>query len=54
VFVTASMFAGCTIQSFGSAILGALIISIVGWLASWLFGPRGRVEVLVRRGPHNS
>ena len=51
--LVAAMFAGFTIESFWSAILGTLIISIMGWLAS-LIGPRGRVEVLVRRGPLDS
>jgi putative membrane protein len=49
--LVALMFDGFTIESFWSAILGSLIVSIMGWLASWFIGPRGRVEVLVRRGP---
>ena len=52
--LVAAMFAGFTIESFWSAILASLIISIMGWLASWLIGPRGRVEVLVQRGRRNS
>jgi putative membrane protein len=52
--LVAAMFAGFTIESFWSAVLGSLIISIMGWLASWLIGPRGRVEVRVRRGRRNS
>jgi putative membrane protein len=48
--LVAAMFDGFTIQSFWSAVLASLIISVMGWLASWLIGPRGRVEVLVRRG----
>ena len=48
--LVAAMFDGFRIESFGSAVLASLIISIMGWLASWLIGPRGRVEVLVRRG----
>jgi putative membrane protein len=52
--LVAAMFDGFTIESFWSAVLGSLIISIMGWLASWLIGPRGRVEVLVRRGPLDS
>jgi putative membrane protein len=49
--LVALMFDGFAIESFWSAILGSLIVSIMGWLASWFIGPRGRVEVLVRRGP---
>ena len=52
--LVAAMFDGFTIESFWSAILASLIISIIGWLASWLIGPRGHVEVLVRRGRLNS
>jgi putative membrane protein len=52
--LVAAMFDGFTIESFWSAVLGSLIVSIMGWLASWLIGPRGRVEVLVRHGPSNS
>jgi putative membrane protein len=52
--LVAAMFDGFTIESFWSAVLASLIISIMGWLASWLIGPRGRIEVLVRRGPYDS
>ena len=51
--LVAAMFDGFTIDSFWSAVLASLIISIMGWLVSWLIGPRGRVEVLVR-GPLDS
>jgi putative membrane protein len=52
--LVAAMFDGFTIESFWSAILASLIISIIGWLASWLIEPRGHVEALVRRGRLNS
>ena len=52
--LVAAMFNGFTIESFWSAILASLIVSIMGWLAFWLTGPRGRVEVLVRRGLYDS
>ncbi len=35
------------IAGFGSALLGALVVSTTGWLASWFIGPRGHVEVIV-------
>jgi putative membrane protein len=38
-----------TIASFGNALLGALIVSVTAWVASWYIGPRGRVEVMVVR-----
>src|SRR4029453_17369450 len=34
--LVAAMFAGFTIESFWSAVLASLIVSIMGWLASWL------------------
>lgn len=47
--LVASLFQGFTIEGFWSALLGAIVISITGWLASWFIGPRGRVEVIVQR-----
>jgi putative membrane protein len=52
--LVAALFDGFTIADFWSAILASIIVSIMGWLASWLIGRRGSVEVLVRRGPYNS
>jgi len=40
-------FDGFTIAGFWSAVFGAIVISLTGWLASWFIGPRGRVEVIV-------
>jgi putative membrane protein len=34
---------------FWSAFAAALIVWIIGWLGSWLIGPRGRIDVHVRR-----
>jgi putative membrane protein len=34
---------------FWSAFGTALIVWITGWLSSWLIGPRGRIDVRVRR-----
>ncbi|MDE2050684.1 MAG: phage holin family protein [Gammaproteobacteria bacterium] len=34
---------------FWSAFATALIVWITGWLASWLIGPRGRIDVSVRK-----
>jgi len=47
--LVASLFQGFTIDGFWSALLGACVISITGWLASWFIGPRGRFEVMVQR-----
>lgn len=41
---------GFRIAGFGSALLGALVVSIVGWGAALFIGPRGRFEaVMIRR-----
>lgn len=34
---------------FWSAFLTAVIVGITGWLGSWLIGPRGKIDVYVRR-----
>jgi putative membrane protein len=34
---------------FWSAFGTALIVWITGWIASWLIGPRGKIDVYVRR-----
>lgn len=48
--LVAAVFDGFHIAGFGSAVLGAIVVSITGWLASWFIGPRGKVDiVMVRR-----
>ncbi len=47
--LTAFLLPGFHLGGFRGAFLAALIVSIVGWLASWLIGPRGRVELMLRR-----
>ena len=46
--LVAAMFDGFTIDGFGSALLGAVIVSVTGWLASWLVGSRGRMKMIVQ------
>lgn len=41
------LLAGFSIAGFGSGLLGALIVGITSWLASWHIGPSGRFELLV-------
>jgi len=47
--LVALLLPGFQIASFGAAFLAAIIVSVTGWIASWLIGPRGRIEVMVRR-----
>ena len=46
--LVAAMFERFTIAGFWSALLGAVIVSVTSWLASWFIGLRGRVEVMVQ------
>lgn len=45
--LVAWVFDGFTLAGFWPALLGAILISLTGWLASWFIGPRGRLEVIV-------
>jgi putative membrane protein len=50
--LVAALLDGFTLAGLGSALLGALVVSFTGWIASWYVGSSGRVEVMiVRRGP---
>ena len=50
--LVAWMFENFTIDSFWSALLGSIIISVTGWIASKFIGPRGWFEVVVIRDRH--
>ncbi len=40
-----------TIDGFGAALLGSILIGITSWFASWFVGSKGRVErMVVKRG----
>jgi putative membrane protein len=47
--LVAWVFEGFTIAGFWPALFGAIIVSLTGWLASYLIGPRGRIEVIMVR-----
>ena len=47
--LVAWMLDNFTITGFWPALLGAIVVSVTGWLASYFIGPRGRVEVIVVR-----
>ncbi|HTY49602.1 MAG TPA: phage holin family protein [Steroidobacteraceae bacterium] len=48
--LVAAMLDGVHIASFRAAFWAALIVSITGWVGSWLIGPRGKIEVYTHRG----
>ena len=47
--LVAWLLPGFSLDGFGPALVGSIVVSTVSWLASWYVGPRGRIEV-VRRG----
>ena len=47
--LVAALLDGFTLSGLGAALLGALVVSITGWLASWYVGPSGRFEVMIVR-----
>lgn len=50
VALVAALLPGFHIDGgFWSAFATALIVSITGWIGSWLIGPRGKIDVYVRR-----
>jgi len=44
--LVALMLPGFQIQGFGTAVVGALIVSVVSWTGSWFVGSRVRVEII--------
>ena len=49
VALVAALLPGFGIYGFWPAFETALIVWITGWLGSWLVGPRGRLDVQVRK-----
>ncbi len=47
--LVAWMFDDFTIAGFPPALLGSVVVSVVGWFASYFIGPRGRIAVVVRQ-----
>jgi putative membrane protein len=49
--LVAKLIDGFDLHGLASALVGALVISVTSWIASWYVGSSGRVEVMiVRRG----
>ena len=38
---------GFSVGGFRPALVGSIIVSLTGWVASWFVGPRGQVEPMV-------
>jgi putative membrane protein len=48
--LVAWMLAGMQVSGFWAAFWGALIVSIVSWIGSMVFGPKGKIQVHIHRG----
>lgn len=44
--LTAWLLQGMSVDGFWSAVFGSVVVSITGWLASWLIGGQGRIETI--------
>jgi putative membrane protein len=44
------LLSGFHIAGFWSAFWGSIIVSLVSGIGSWFFGPKGAIEISVRRG----
>jgi putative membrane protein len=47
--LVALLLPGFKIYGFWTAVGGAIVVSLVSWVASWFIGSRGRVEVIRAR-----
>lgn len=45
--LVATLLPGFEVDGFGSAVLGAILVSLTSIVASWFIGPDGRYEVLI-------
>lgn len=47
--LVASLLGGMQVAGFWAAFWGALIVSIVSWIGSMVFGPKGKIQIHVHR-----
>jgi putative membrane protein len=47
--LVAGLLPGFHIAGFWDAVLGAIIVSLVSWVGSWIFGPKGSIQVTIHR-----
>jgi putative membrane protein len=45
--LVAALLDGFALDGFSSALLGSIVVSLTGWIASWYVGPRGGFEMIV-------
>jgi len=49
IALVAALLPGFHIDGFSSAFATALTVWVTGWIGSWLIGPRGKIDVYVRK-----
>lgn len=49
IALVAWLVPGFHVASFGAAFWASIIVSLVSWVGSWVFGPKGEVQVTIRR-----
>jgi len=49
VALVAWLLPGFHVAGFWSAFWTALIVSLTSWVASWFIGPKGKIDIVVRR-----
>jgi putative membrane protein len=47
--LVAWLLPGFVVSGFRAALLGAIVVSITGWIGSWFIGPKGSLEVFRSR-----
>ncbi len=47
--LVAWLLPGFAVSGFRAALLGALVVSVTGWIGSWFIGPKARIEVFRSR-----
>jgi putative membrane protein len=49
IALVAWLVPGFHVASFGAAFWASIVVSLVSWIGSWLFGPKGEVQITIRR-----
>lgn len=49
VALVAWLLPGFHVASFGAAFWASIVVSVVSWIGSWVFGPKGEVQISIRR-----
>lgn len=47
--LVAWLLPGFHVSGFRAALLGAIVVGLAGWIGSWFVGPRGKIDIVIRR-----